>query len=514
MRVNPKELAKIIKNAKKEELKDILRRVFSFKENIDTFSLFFFPHVVTNKIPSFHKNLYEKLFKEGNDAFAAPRGHAKTTITGLIFIIFNIANRMEKYIIYVSQNHIKTTQFITPIRDEFLNNDLLNSVYPECVYEASKDEYGKNRQDCFDINNIRLEAVSFEKNLRGFKYKNIRPTLIIGDDIEDDARVLNPELRERDSEKLNKVIIPSLDINGRFKFIGTILHQNSLLMKKIKQYDGLIFRACDNDLKNVLWPDRFTKKKLQKIKKDIGSTAFQQEYLNDPSMTQDSIIRREWVIQCFREDLSYKEVQKRAIKNKFKLKTEGTDFAFSDRITADNSAFVSVGEKDDFCYVFDCQIKHGLSVNEQLRFLRDELHSKYKYDMIGLEENSIKAVSKDLGTYKLPLTLFWTSASDPSVKKAAYKDYDYLGKRHTVGKFNLIMRLGTAFENKRIILPYKTDEDKQISDRILAECCSYALSDGKLVEAGIHPDIPIALGYALELIDNIKKVYFDFGGDK
>jgi len=35
----------------------------------------------------------------------------------------------------------------------------------------------------------------------------------------------------------------------------------------------------------------------------------------------------------------------------------------------------------------------------------------------------------------------------------------------------------------------------------LAECTSYALSDGKLVEAGVHPDIPIGLGYALELMN-------------
>jgi len=236
--------------------------------------------------------------------------------------------------------------------------------------------------------------------------------------------------------------------------------------------------------------------------------------MNDPTMNQDSLIKREWVKQCFREDVSYAELQQQAIDNKFKYKSEGTDFAFSDRVTADNSAFVSIGDKDEFCYVFDCQLKKGLSVNEQLTFLKNELHAKYKYDMIGLEENSIKAISKDLGTYNLPLTLFWTAAQDPTVKRKEYKDYDYLGKRHTVGKFNLIMRLGTAFENKRFILPYKTIKDKEITDRILAECCSYALSDGKLVEAGIHPDIPIALGYALELLDNVKKVYMSFGGQQ
>ena len=89
-------------------------------------------------------------------------------------------------------------------------------------------------------------------------------------------------------------------------------------------------------------------------------------------------------------------------------------------------------------------------------------------------------------------------------------DYDWSEKRHTVGKINLIMRLGTAFENKSIVIPYKTEKDKYIADKILSECTSFALSEGKLVEAGVHPDIPIALGYALELI-NQRGAYFDFG---
>ena len=73
------------------------------------------------------------------------------------------------------------------------------------------------------------------------------------------------------------------------------------------------------------------------------------------------------------------------------------------------------------------------------------------------------------------------------------------------------MRLGTAFENKRFVIPYKTEADKKVAHRICAETTSFALSNGKIVEAGIHPDIPIAMGYALELMDGMKEIYFDFG---
>ena len=249
------------------------------------------------------------------------------------------------------------------------------------------------------------------------------------------------------------------------------------------------------ELNNILWKERFTKAKLQKIKFNIGSVSFQQEYLNDPIDNTSSLIKREWIKQCFRSDLSAEDV----FRMSFEMKTMGADFAFSDRVTADESAYCGLGKKDEFYYLLNSQKEKGLSINEQMGIIKDELHVRHQYDKIGLEENSIKAISKDIDQWNLPITLFWTSSTDPAAKKKP--DYNWADKRHTVGKINLIMRLGTAFENKQFVIPYKTEEDKRIADKIMNECTSYALADGKLVEAGIHPDIPIALGYALELMN-------------
>ena len=450
MNVTPQQIGTLIKDSKNDStLRELLQYLFSYKENINTFAEVVFPGVVTNKIPKFHKEIYEILFSSGNSALAAPRGHAKSSITGIIYLIFCVVNNLEKYIVYISQNHTKTVQFLDPIRYEFKNNRMLQFIYGDITLRKSTDDNDKDREDCFDVLGCRVEAVSFEKNLRGFKYRNIRPTLI-------------------------------------------------------KQYNGKIFSACNENLENLLWKDRFTKKILSQIKKDIGSVAFQQEYLNNPIDNTSSLIKREWITQCFREDLSQEDV----LKLEFGMKTLGCDFAFSDRITADESAFVSLGEKDGFYYLLGSQKHKGLSLTEQMNIIKNELNEKHQYDQIGLEENSIKGISKDISQWDMPITLFWTSASDPAGRLKP--NYDYLAKRHTVGKINLIMRLSTAFENKKFIIPYKTEEDKARADRILSECVSYALSDGKLVESGIHPDIPIGMGYALELINNYGAI-FDFG---
>ena len=270
MRVEYEELAKLFEDLNTlEEKRLALREVFSHAENIDTFSKFCFPHAIKGKVPDFHKEIYNILFLEENSALAAPRGFAKSTITGLVYVTYCIVNKLEKYIVYMSQSHSKTVQFIEPVRDEFRNNKWLHFIYGDLNPTSGKDGEGRDREDCIDISGIRLEAASFEKNIRGFKYGNYRPTLIICDDIESDDRVLNPDLRVKDSNKLNRVIIPSLDVDGRFKFIGTILHVNSLLMNKLKKYKGPIFKGLDSDYKS-LWPERYSYEKLMKIKKDIG----------------------------------------------------------------------------------------------------------------------------------------------------------------------------------------------------------------------------------------------------
>lgn len=475
-------------------LRGCLREIFRHPAQLNNFGKFFFPDTIQGSVPDFHREINQILIQESNDALAAPRGHAKSTIVGQVFITWCIVNKIDNYIVYISQNHTKTVQFLEPINFHFKENKMLRLVYGNLTPRASAGEDGRDREDCFDVGGVRVEAVSFEKNLRGFKYLDMRPTLIIMDDIEDDERVMNPVLRLKDEKKMNNVIIPSLDINGRIKFIGTILHHDGLLAKKIKQYGGKIYRAIDEH-GNVLWPERFTQEKLDKIKADIGAVSFQQEFLNDPQDNVASIIRRDWIVQCLDEELSSEEARKLG----FGISALGVDFAFGDRVTNDKSAFIGVGDYNDKFVVTLISTKRGMSALEQLDYIRDGLQRAHKFTYVGLEENSIKSVSKNIDAWGLPVKLFWTSASDPANRLKPEPDFG--AKRYTVGKNNMIHRLASAFQTGKFVIPYKTQEDKMRAQELISECTSYSLQDGKLVEATVHPDIPIALGYALECLE-------------
>lgn len=483
VKITLREIQKALKKHKTEpeKAKALIRYWFSFSDNLDVFSKFCFPEHIKGKIPLFHNDFYEMLLRSGSDAWAAPRGSGKSTVVGLIFISWSVVNKIEKYIVYISQNHAKTVQFIEPLRNEFKLNERLRWLYGDLTVNRTRDEYGRDREDCIDINGCRVEAVSFEKNLRGFKYGNMRPTLIIGDDIESDDRVINPTLRDKDRHKLNKVIIPSLDINGRFKMIGTLLHLDSLLYNKIKLWRGQIYKAITDD-GLPLWEERFTLDKLQEIKDNIGSVAFEQEYMNNPVDNETSTIKREWIVNSFDSQCPY-------IYDDMDELYLGVDFAFSDRITADNSAFLDVGIKRDRYgnekkYILNMVWKKGMSILEQFDYLK-QLHVANRYNTIALEENSIKSVSAEIKSLSLPIKMFWTGSRDAMTSKNnTSKSYS---------KENAIERLAVEFENGMWVIPYRTDIEKQNAEKLLSELTSWAKQDGKIIEVGQHPDMPIGM---------------------
>jgi len=504
-----KDVENILENKKlsDNDKKSLLYALFQQEENFLVFCKAILPKAFSKPSPEFHKEVIKEFMKPTSSALAAPRNHAKSTLIGLGYLLWLIAYKKEEYIIYTSQNHVKSVQFIEPLLSEIKNNIFYKWLYGVMNIKKEEEVEGINaleRQDVFDVNGIRVQAFSFEKNIRGLKYGIHRPSIIIFDDIESDDRIINPELRLKDSDKLNRQMIPSLDaIKGRYKFIGTILHQDSLLMQKIRNLDGRIYKAIKDD-GTPLWPEMWPLSRLEEQKRQIGSMAFEQEYMNNPVNDTFSLIKREWLRACCDENLSYEE----AFNHKYDSRFQGVDFAFSDRVVADKSAFVGIGKDNDGYTVISVFVRKGMSTTEQFDYI-EYLNGLGGYTDNALEENSIRSMSKELKNYNFPFTLFWTGSSDSAFKQNQV-DPEFDGKRHTVGKTSMIKRLATQFENNRIRLPFKTDRDKVLSNMIMDECSTYALQDGKLVEVGVHGDIPVALGYALERAE-MEKFDFSFG---
>jgi hypothetical protein len=182
----------------------------------------------------------------------------------------------------------------------------------------------------------------------------------------------------------------------------------------------------------------------------------------------------------------------------------GVDFAFSDRVTADSSAFVDIGiKKDRFGnikkYILNIVWKKGMSAIEQFDYIK-QLHYSNKYNIIALEENSIKSVSSEVKNLGLPIKMFWTGTRD---MKQNYSSQN-INKGRSYSKENAVERLAVEFENKIWVIPYRNELEQRNADKLISELTSWTRSEGKLIETGCHPDAPIGMILVNEVMNKGK----------
>ena len=266
----------------------------------------FMPKYFNKPTPEFHHELVKIFFRKGNDYTACPRGFAKTTINQLC-VSYSCANGLDEFIVLIEKTWNEASEVLEAVRDEFKLNDEILRIYGDLtkVNAKGKDQEGiRDSAGDFYVNGVRLRAKGFDTPIRGLKSRHSRPTRVILDDIESDEHIDNVEQREKYLNNYIRGVIPAIDNDtGVIKMWGTILHDDSLLNTLIKNHNGKIYAAWDED-HNLLWPSNWTVEKLEQKRDEMrisekGDAGFYQEYFNQPLDEENQIFKRT-MFQYFR----------------------------------------------------------------------------------------------------------------------------------------------------------------------------------------------------------------------
>ncbi len=341
----------------------------------------------------------------------------------------------------------------------------------------------------------------------------------------DDLITESSTLKDAETRKFVESAIMPMGGQKRamLRLTGTPLRATDIIhvMEKTGEYDHFKLPAVLNWEQKIISSKRMTWATLMTEKRKMHPASWEAEYMLNPLEGQNTCIKRPWVEKSYDRRFGLLNIHKiNAKEAKLAESGEafvpwseeyyaiygGIDFAFSDRITADWSAYYTIGDRgdpeDDEAHdmprfdLLGCKLMHGKSIGEQTTFMQ-EWHELWDHDLIGVEANSIMGSMKDLRRLALPLKMFWTGNKDEMEKLKP--QVEHIGRVHSISKRNFVLRLGTLFEQGNIRVPYQGEIAKQIAERLTNECVSWALEDGKIVEVGVHPDMPIALGFALEV---------------
>lgn len=247
------------------------------KEDLLFFAKQFFPHLLTNKVPEFHQELYRLVVVEKRLCVAAPRGFAKSYIMSLIYPIWIGTFGMKSDVCIVSASDALAQRWCREIRREFDQNKKLIDF---CGHQRTE----KWSENLF----ITKSGVTFLSRGASGQIKGFRPDCLIIDDIEDPREVESEEQRKKLKQTIFKDFFPALKPDGQFIMIGTIDHPLSVLNDLLTSENGWTkrkFQAYRDGIQesgHELWVDLWPHDRLQQRKKEIGSFAFASQYMNDP----------------------------------------------------------------------------------------------------------------------------------------------------------------------------------------------------------------------------------------
>jgi phage terminase large subunit-like protein len=267
------------------------------KKDIVTFGQMFLPEDFMKSSPAPYQYELSNLLL-GDDkriCIILPRGHAKSTLakTALLYQLYFAPPEKKQFIAWVSEEQSQAIDHIKYIQNHIDINPALNYYFGDLKGSKwTEKEFTTARGD-------RIIAKGTSQRLRGRSQLGLRYTNIILDDFESELNTKTADRRREIKEWVMSTVEPALENSkeneGSIWLIGTIVHYDSFLQGV---YDGYTQAEKENRKSawNVLykkaivdgvplWPNYFTKEKLDDIKKRFNEMGllhkFAQEYQNE-----------------------------------------------------------------------------------------------------------------------------------------------------------------------------------------------------------------------------------------
>lgn len=293
------------------------------------------PHYFSRKSATFHYELASELDRlvterDQKVVVVIPRGYAKSTITTFLKALKSICEGTERYILIGSKNEKLASKYLNDIKKELEENEQIRHDYPTAcevgaAWNSERIETG---------NDVCCEIYGKGSGVRGRKYKQYRPSLIILDDPQETDDVNSPTVRENDIEWMKRSLFPVGDTGTNIFVVGNDLHVQSMVgwcsrnseFKSIK-YAAIesmpermdlwdtweqkyisCFKQADKDAikqfylankvemdkgASVLWPEKESLYDLMSMRAS-GHAAFDAEKQNNPRDPTRSEFEAEW----------------------------------------------------------------------------------------------------------------------------------------------------------------------------------------------------------------------------
>ncbi len=218
----------------KSDTYSLLRK--SCEHSLLSFAKLFLSEHVKCSVSEAHRKIYSLLeeatrLRGQKIAIAAPRDFGKSTLVTLIYVVHAIAFKKEQFIVLLSNTAGQAVQLLEHIRRETVENDKLIAAFPEVFKE--KPLIWRQNEIVFP-NNVKVIALGSGQQVRGRRHGSARPTLVVGDDLENAESALSSKSQERTKDWLNKSVLKVGSTTTNYLLLGNLYHPCSLLSEYLQ----------------------------------------------------------------------------------------------------------------------------------------------------------------------------------------------------------------------------------------------------------------------------------------
>jgi hypothetical protein len=168
-------------------------------------------------------------------ARAVPRGHSKSSFYSRVAPIHGYLYGWSPLTILLGNNHTAADRLVKNIRDELTTNELLIEDFPDVQPEVWQTSHLQSKSGC----TIRSFGVG-SGAVRGVSRPGQRPSLIIGDDLDDDQSARSAVQLASNLEWFTKAVLQLGDqvtFTTSYVIVGTIIRSTSLMSHIIEAPD-------------------------------------------------------------------------------------------------------------------------------------------------------------------------------------------------------------------------------------------------------------------------------------
>jgi hypothetical protein len=271
-----------------------------------------------NSLKPFINERYHSLLKPTDNLagamFIEPREHGKTVRWSFAYVLWSVITGKNQYALLIGASGEAARENLINIKSELEENDLILEDFGDLKGKVWRDNRielflgTKKVGDKTEKIEACIQAKGSGASMRGTRFRQYRPDLIVLDDVLKDDAVESHSQRDKISRWLKKVVF-NLGKNSFIIWVNTIFHSDDPISRLIEEVEaGTLKRwiavrlSCLRPDGSPLWPEYWSAEALEEKREQLGFDNFSTEWCNEPLSDEQRIIQKSWIkVHAYRE---------------------------------------------------------------------------------------------------------------------------------------------------------------------------------------------------------------------